>query len=90
MILKGERMPSDLMGGGRMIEKIVERSIQENIPLVIIYQKQGTITQRMIRPRKLDKGVLKAWDYEKQGPRTFRMDNILAAEVRQKRDERYH
>jgi hypothetical protein len=44
------------MGGGRMIEKIVERSIQENIPLVIIYQKQGAITQRMIRPRKSGQG----------------------------------
>jgi predicted DNA-binding transcriptional regulator YafY len=30
------------------------------------------------------KGILKAWDYEKQGPRTFRMDKILAAEIRRK------
>ncbi len=70
-----------------MIEKIIERSIQGNIPLVIIYQKQDAITQRMVRPRRMDKGMLRAWDYEKQGPRTFRMDKILAAEVRQKR---YH
>ncbi len=70
-----------------MIEKIIERSIQENVPLMIIYQKQDAITQRMVRPRRMDKGMLRAWDYEKQGPRTFRMDKILAAEVRQKR---YH
>ncbi|MGI6706528.1 MAG: hypothetical protein ACOX6S_09895 [Clostridia bacterium] len=67
-----------------MIEKIIERSIQGNIPLVIIYQKQDSITQRLIRPRSLVKGILKAWDYEKQGPRTFRMDKILAAEIRRK------
>jgi predicted DNA-binding transcriptional regulator YafY len=55
------------------IEKFVGRNVN------IIYQDaKGKITQRTIRVNRIVDGKVFAYDFDKQAPRPFKLDRILA------------
>jgi predicted DNA-binding transcriptional regulator YafY len=56
---------------------MTEKYIGQNV--MIIYQDaKGHISQRTIRIRRIVDGKVLAYDFNKQAPRPFRIDRLLA------------
>lgn len=53
----------------------------EHVPLIILYQKDTEVIQRLIIPTRMQGNVIKVYDQTKHGQRTFIIDHILAAEL---------
>ncbi|MBS4538228.1 hypothetical protein GOQ27_07120 [Clostridium sp. D2Q-11] len=62
-----------------MVDHELKYSLQNHKIISIMYMKGLEITQRRIQVLKIDKGIIKALDIDKQAIRTFKKENILAA-----------
>lgn len=60
-------------------EKIFNQAQAENLPVVIIYNGKGGISQRRIFIRAADNETITAYCTAKKGIRTFKKENILSA-----------
>lgn len=64
-----------------MIRQLIERSMERNKPLQIIYQSSKGITQRSIKVKSIEGSRIRAYCYTKGEMRTFIIDQILAADI---------
>jgi|GEM_PF-623897 len=64
-----------------MIERLIHTSMERSIPLVIIYQSSKGISQRTIQVKSIHGEYIKAFCYTRGEYRTFKTENILAAEL---------
>ncbi|MFZ5351369.1 MAG: hypothetical protein ACOZCL_01455 [Bacillota bacterium] len=62
-----------------MNEYIISNALLKNINIDIIYMSDKGITERSIKPIKLDGDILEAYCYLKKSVRRFRVENILGA-----------
>lgn len=71
--------------GDVMINRLLDISMVKNKPLVIIYQSSRGITQRTIQVRSIKGDIIKALCFTKGEIRTFKIENILSAQLDFKR-----
>ncbi|MGG1598014.1 hypothetical protein [Paenibacillus naphthalenovorans] len=55
------------------LQKYIGRTIE-----IIYLGRDNRITQRRIEVRTVNAGIVKAYCFERKGPRLFRVENILA------------
>lgn len=58
---------------------LLKRSMKENVPVEIIYDKGNEISKRMILVYQIEHDYVKAFCYTRNQTRTFRIERILAA-----------
>jgi len=63
-----------------MIEHVLKASMEQQLIVTIIYQKDNCITKRNIKVIELDGENVKAFCYLRRQRRIFKKQNILAAE----------
>ncbi|MBM7647510.1 putative DNA-binding transcriptional regulator YafY [Bacillus ectoiniformans] len=62
------------------MKSLLNRSMKEQKPLVIIYlAKDGAITQRKIIVKSLSSSAIYAYCFQRRSTRSFLLSNILAA-----------
>ena len=64
-----------------MIDYCLNYSMDNNAWLMMIYQKNGEITQRQIKVLKIYDDRISAYCRKAKGYRTFKIENILAVEI---------
>lgn len=70
---------------------LLNKSLREAIPVLIIYQsKNNEFSERTILVKAINETYIKAYCYRKKQARIFRIDSILAvAPIREKRERFY-
>ncbi|MGE5633242.1 MAG: hypothetical protein ACM3TR_19430 [Caulobacteraceae bacterium] len=63
-----------------MIDKVLESSIFNNRAVTIVYAANNTLTKRTIKVLEIKEKEIQAYCYLRRQVRTFKKDNILAAE----------
>ena len=64
-----------------MIEYILKKSLEENIVIQIIYNKDENITKRNIKVKDIKENRVKAYCYLRKDIRYFKLENILSAKL---------
>ncbi|WP_051569054.1 hypothetical protein [Alkaliphilus transvaalensis] len=64
-----------------MVEYVLNYSLENKVPIVIVYAKGLEITQRTVKVMKDDGKIIYAYCYKRKANRKFIKDNILAAMV---------
>ncbi|MCR4435524.1 MAG: hypothetical protein QHH06_02830 [Clostridiales bacterium] len=62
-----------------MTNYFLKKSLENNLVITIVYQKNGRITQRNIKVLGIDGSRVRAFCYLRGQIREFKVDNILAA-----------
>lgn len=62
-----------------MISYIIQQAISENHLIEIIYFSEKGISERVIRPIKLESEYVEAYCYKRNAIRKFKIANILGA-----------
>lgn len=62
-----------------MVQYIISQALENDKPIEIIYLSDKGITERCIRPRKIQGNILEAYCYLKKSIRRFKIINILSA-----------
>ncbi len=62
-----------------MIEYIIRQALLKDCKVDIIYMCDKGITERSIRPIKIENDIVEAYCYLKKSIRKFKLENILAA-----------
>jgi predicted DNA-binding transcriptional regulator YafY len=63
-----------------MIDKVLEASAINNRAITIVYAADNTLTKRNIRVLEIREKEIQVYCYLRKQIRTFKKDNILAAE----------
>ena len=64
-----------------MINYIINKSLNENIIIQIIYIKNDLITERNIKVKEIYLDKIKAYCYLRKEIRYFKIENILSARI---------
>lgn len=64
-----------------MIRHILQKSLQNDLIITIMYEKSGAITKRDIKVMRIDEDRICAFCYLRNQVREFKTENILAAEL---------
>jgi len=64
-----------------MIKYILKKSLEDNIIIKIIYNKDDVITKRSIEVKEINQNRVKAYCYLRKDIRYFKIENILSAEI---------
>lgn len=62
-----------------MVNYVLKYSLERQVPIDIIYQKDMEITQRKVQIKKIEGNIVYAYCYHRKALRNFRMENILSA-----------
>ena len=63
-----------------MISKVLEASMVDNRAITIVYAANNILTKRTIEVLEIRENEIQAYCYLRKQIRTFKIDNILAAE----------
>jgi predicted DNA-binding transcriptional regulator YafY len=63
-----------------MINFYIRESLENHIPINIIYMSNDKITQRTIKVLRIEKDTIMAYCYLRKAKRLFKLENILGAE----------
>lgn len=73
------------------MEKLLKKSLDEAIPVEIIYQnKNNVFSKRIIQVRTMNETYIKAYCQVKKQVRIFRRDSIFAAQLVKMREEQLY
>lgn len=64
-----------------LIQKSLAVALREALPLRIVYEGKEGITERVIIIKKIEDDCVVAYCRMKRRMRSFKLDNILAAEI---------
>jgi predicted DNA-binding transcriptional regulator YafY len=75
--------------GGLFMNLMLRLSLEQEVPLEMIYlSKNGAITQRRIKVLQIQNGYIRAYCYLRKMNRTFKIDDILSAQLVNKTEHR--
>lgn len=60
-------------------ERVLQQALQNDLPVIIIYNGKKEMTQRRIFVRSMDDAYVTAYCIVKKGVRKFKKENILSA-----------
>ena len=60
-------------------KKVLKQAMEEDLPVIIIYNGKKEMTQRRIFVRSMDDYYITAYCLVKKGVRKFKTENILSA-----------
>ena len=63
-----------------MISKVLEASMVDNCAITIVYAANNILPKRTIKVIEIKENEIQAYCYLRKQIRTFKIDNILAAE----------
>lgn len=73
-----------------ILKGILNRALLEQTPIEIIYMSQnGVLTQRLIKIIEINENTIKAFCLLRKRKRTFKLENILSASPKNKRNGGY-
>jgi hypothetical protein len=64
-----------------MVDFSLKYSLENKVPVTIIYQKGMEITQRKVIVKEIQSDIVKTYCCNKKATRNFKKDNILAAMI---------
>jgi hypothetical protein len=62
------------------MKKIFELAIEKDAKMKLIYLKDAQVIERIIKPYKVTDEHVLCFDYFRKQKRTFKLENVLAAE----------
>ena len=62
---------------GETMNKLLYRSMEDGFPVEIIYMKESSFSKRAILVKEIKNGYVKAFCFQKQQIRIFKMEAIL-------------
>lgn len=69
-----------------MENHVINMSLKRQCKVTIIYQKKDSITLRNIIVKAIEGSRIKAYCYLRKQNRIFKLENVLAAEIKKERD----
>ncbi|MCY7968237.1 hypothetical protein MOB49_14275 [Bacillus haynesii] len=72
------------------MKKLLYRSMEDGFPVEIIYMKKSGFSKRAILVKEIKKGYVKAFCFQKQQIRMFKMESILSVFPYKKRNSAHY